>query len=84
MIDFHKKGILCAYFRATEPRTPSVEATALQPPSMASHDVLRIEIERILCETRLRGMLDSLIDRKNGHVASARKSPGIVHPIQMV
>src|SRR5258706_7467098 len=30
------KGILCANFRATEPSTPNVEATALQPPSIAS------------------------------------------------
>src|ERR1051325_11465860 len=30
------KGILGAYLRATEPSTPKVEATALQPPSIAS------------------------------------------------
>ena len=30
------KGILWAYFRATAPSTPMVEATALQPPAMAS------------------------------------------------
>jgi hypothetical protein len=29
-------GILCAYFRLTEASTPSVDATALQPPSSAS------------------------------------------------
>jgi hypothetical protein len=29
-------GILCAYLRETAPSTPSVEATPLQPPSMAS------------------------------------------------
>ena len=29
-------GMRCAYRRATAPSTPSVEATALQPPSMAS------------------------------------------------
>ncbi len=30
---------MCAYLRATAPRTPSVEATALQPPSMASFTI---------------------------------------------
>ena len=30
------KGILCAYLRLTAPSTPNVEATALQPPSIAS------------------------------------------------
>jgi hypothetical protein len=30
------KGILWAYLRAIAPSTPSVEATALQPPSIAS------------------------------------------------
>ena len=30
------KGILCAYLRATELSTPSVDATALHPPSIAS------------------------------------------------
>jgi hypothetical protein len=29
-------GILWAYLRATEPSAPSVEVTALQPPSIAS------------------------------------------------
>ena len=29
-------GMRCAYFRAHAPSTPSVEATALQPPSIAS------------------------------------------------
>jgi hypothetical protein len=33
---FIRNGILCAYFRATDPSTPSVEATQLQPPSSAS------------------------------------------------
>ena len=28
-------GILCAYLRDTAPSTPNVEATALQPPSIA-------------------------------------------------
>ena len=28
-------GILCAYLRAIEPSTPNVDATALQPPSIA-------------------------------------------------
>ncbi len=29
------KGNLCAYLRLTAPRTPTVDATALQPPSIA-------------------------------------------------
>ena len=29
-------GILCAYLREHAPSTPSVDATALQPPSIAS------------------------------------------------
>ena len=33
-------GILWAYFRATDPSTPYVVATALQPPSMASSTML--------------------------------------------
>ena len=33
---FTIKGILCAYFRETEPNTPRVEATALHPPSIAN------------------------------------------------
>jgi len=32
---FTMNGILCAYLRATMPSTPYVEATALQPPSIA-------------------------------------------------
>ena len=35
-MNFTMKGILCAYLRATEPSTPKVLATALQPPSIAS------------------------------------------------
>ena len=33
-------GILCAYLRETAPRTPTVEATALVPPSIASLTML--------------------------------------------
>src|SRR6266849_5806653 len=33
------KGIVWAYLRATEPRTPNVDATALQPPSIASSTI---------------------------------------------
>jgi hypothetical protein len=33
---FTRNGMRCAYLRATAPSTPSVEATALQPPSTAS------------------------------------------------
>ncbi len=33
------KGILCAHFLDTEPSTPKVEATALQPPSTASSTI---------------------------------------------
>src|SRR5215475_940980 len=32
-------GIRCAYLRGTEPRTPDVEATALEPPSTASRTI---------------------------------------------
>ena len=35
-LNFTMNGIRCAYFRATEPSTPSVLATALHPPSIAS------------------------------------------------
>jgi len=35
-LNFRMNGILWAYERATEPSTPSVLATALQPPSRAS------------------------------------------------
>ena len=33
-------GILCAYFRLTAPSTPSVDATALHPPSIARRTML--------------------------------------------
>jgi len=36
VIQLHDEGDLCAYLRATTPRTPHVEATALHPPSTAS------------------------------------------------
>jgi hypothetical protein len=35
-LSFTINGILAAYFFDTAPSTPSVEATALQPPSIAS------------------------------------------------
>src|ERR1041385_3062519 len=35
-LNLRRKGILCAYLRATEPSTRRVVATALDPPSMAS------------------------------------------------
>ena len=47
-------------------------------------DILRIKIGRILGEARSRGMLDALIHRKNGEIASACQAAGVIHPIQVV
>ena len=64
-------GILCAYCATTAPSTPSVEATALQPPSIASFDdVLGIEVHRVRREARAGRVLDALIDRQDRHVAA--------------
>ena len=35
-LSFTMNGILCAHLRLTAPRTPNVDANALQPPSTAS------------------------------------------------
>ena len=62
-------GILCAYFRATDPSTPSVEATALHPPSIASFT--RFSGSKYIglgANDAPAGMLDPLIDRQNRHV----------------
>ena len=48
------------------------------------HNVLWIEIERILCEARPGRMLDTLIDGKDGHVAGARQPSRLIHAIQVV
>ena len=47
-------------------------------------DVFRIEIERVLGETRTRGMFDALIDGKNGNVAGAREAASVVNPVEVV
>ncbi len=61
---------MCAYLRATEPSTPSVEATALQPPSMASFTMFSGSKYIGFGANDAPGrMLDPLIDRKNRHVA---------------
>ena len=39
-LTFTMKGILWAYLRASSPRTPKVDATALQPPSRASFTIV--------------------------------------------
>jgi hypothetical protein len=68
-------GILCAYLRATEPSTPSVDATALQPPSIASLTMFSGSKYAGSARTTHRGVLDALIDRQNRHVAGARQAP---------
>ena len=68
-------GILCAYLRATEPSTPSVEATALQPPSIASFTMFSgSKYGGIRRERRAGRMLDALIDRQDRHVAGAAQA----------
>ena len=47
-------------------------------------DILGIEIERVFCKASPRRMLYALIDRKDRHVAGARKASGVIHPIQVV
>jgi hypothetical protein len=74
------KGILWAYLRATMPRTPKVEATALQPPSMASFDdVLAVEVLRVLGEGRAGGVLDALVHGQDGDIAGAAEAAGVQH-----
>ena len=69
-------GILCAYFRATAPSTPSVEATALQPPSIASFTMFSgSKYIGFGANEAPAGMLDALIDRQNGHVTGSRQPP---------
>ena len=59
----------------------SVEATALQPPSMASLTMFsRIEVDRVLGEARAGGMLDALIDRQDGDIARAAQ-PAVVEQL---
>ena len=71
-LNFSRNGILCAYLRATEPSTPSVEATPLQPAlDRELHDVLGIEVRRVRRERRAGRVLDPLVDRQNRHVAGA-------------
>ena len=68
-------GMRWAYLRETAPSTPSVEATALQPPSIASFDDLcRIEIDRVRREARAGAVLDPLIDGQDAEVARAAEA----------
>jgi hypothetical protein len=60
------------------PRTPKVEATALQPPSMASFDdVLGVEVLGVGGEGRAGGVLDALVDGQDGDVAGAGEAAGV-------
>ena len=64
--------------RATVPSTPSVDATALQPPSIASFTMFSgSKLRRVGRERRARRVLDALIDRKDRHVAGTRE-PAVV------
>ena len=77
-LNFSRNGILCAYFRATAPSTPSVDATALQPPSMASFTMFSgSKYGGFGRKRRAGGMLDSLIDRKNRDVTRSGE-PAVV------
>ena len=71
-------GILWAYLRDTMPSTPSVEATPLQPPSMASLTMFSgIEVIGVRREAGAGGMLDPLIDRQDRDVAGAAEPAGV-------
>ena len=73
---FRMNGILCAYLRATEPSTPSVEATRVAAALDGElDDVLGIEIDRVRRKRCAGGMLDALIDRQDRQVAGVREPP---------
>src|SRR5208337_1176098 len=48
------------------------------------HDVLAIEIVRILGETRAAGVLDALIHRQNGKISGAVEPPVEEHAVKIV
>ena len=75
---------MCAYLRATAPSTPKVEATALQPPSIASFTMFSgVEIIRILGEARAGGMFDALVHRQNREITSAAQPAVVEQPLQI-
>ena len=47
-------------------------------------DILGIEVEGVFRKAGSGGMLDALIDRKDGQVAGTCKASGVIHPIQVV
>ena len=77
-------GILCAYLRATTPSTPKVDATALQPPSIAS---LTMFSGSKYCgfgaKLRAGGVLDALVDRQDREVAGAAEPAVVEQPLRL-
>ncbi len=82
-LNLRMNGILCAYLRAHMPSTPSVDATALQPPSIASLTMFSgSKYMRVRRERRAGGMLDALVDRQDRHVAGAGEPAVIEQRLQ--
>ncbi len=76
-------GILCAYLRATDPSAPSVETTALQPPSMASFTMFSgSKYAGIRRERRAGRMLDALVHGQDRDVAGATQAARVVHGLE--
>ncbi len=44
-----------------------------------AHDVLGVEVDRVLGEARPARMLDALVDGEDGQVAGAAEAPGVEH-----
>ena len=73
-----RKGIRWAYLRPTMPSTPNVEATALQPPSMASSTMFSgSKYAGFGREAGAGRVLDALVDGQDRHVPGAGK-PAVV------
>ena len=82
-LSFTMNGILCAYFRDTEPehaeRRGHGVAAALD---RQLHDVLGVEVGRVRRERRAGRVLDALIDRQDRHVAGAAQPAGVEQRLQ--
>jgi hypothetical protein len=82
-LSFTMKGMLWAQRRERLPRTPRVEATALQPPSTARRTMFSgSKYSGTGGEGRGAGVLDPLVHRQDGQVAGAAQAAVAVEVLE--
>ena len=84
MVDLHQEGNVVGVFAGNGTKNAKCGGDGIAASLDGEfHDVLGIEVDRILCKAGSGGVFDTLVNRKDGKVACIGQASGAVHALKV-